>query len=88
MRSIDVAALGRNTSALVAEAASGEAVIVTRHGRPVAQLLPLSGGPLRDLERAGLIRKRRHSAADLPPPLPCRASLSDAVTQGRDDESH
>lgn len=88
MKTVGVRALKQNASAVVAEAASGETVIITDRGEPVAQMLPLSGGALRDLERAGLIRKRRHSVVDLPPPLAARASLSDAVARGRDDERY
>ncbi|HET6691918.1 MAG TPA: type II toxin-antitoxin system prevent-host-death family antitoxin [Miltoncostaeaceae bacterium] len=88
MKTVGVRALKQNASAVVAEAASGETVIITDRGEPVAQMLPLGGGLLRDLERAGLIRKRRHSAADLPAPLPSQASLGDAVRRGRDDERY
>jgi prevent-host-death family protein len=88
MKTVGVRALKQNASAVVAEAASGETVIITDRGEPVAQMLPLGGGALRDLERAGLIRKRRHSVVDLPPPLTARASLSDAVRRGRDDERY
>ncbi|MGE0026504.1 MAG: type II toxin-antitoxin system Phd/YefM family antitoxin [Thermoleophilia bacterium] len=86
MKTVGVRALKQNASAVVAEAASGETVIITDRGEPVAQLLPLGGGALRDLERAGLVRKRRHSATELPPPLPAQRALSDAVLRGRDDE--
>lgn len=86
MRTVGVRALKQNASAVVAEAASGETVIITDRGEPVAQMLPLGGGALRDLEQAGLIRKRRHSAADLAPPLISPVPLSDAVQRGRDDE--
>ena len=88
MKTVGVRALKQNASAVVAEAASGETVIITDRGQPVAQMLPLGGGALRDLERAGLVRKRRHSAADLPPPLTARGSLSDIVRRGRDDERY
>jgi antitoxin (DNA-binding transcriptional repressor) of toxin-antitoxin stability system len=80
--------LKQNASAVVADAASGETVIITDRGQPVAQMLPLGGGALRDLERAGLVRKRRHSAADLPAPLPSHGSLSDEIRRGRDDERY
>lgn len=88
MKTVGVRALKQNASAVVAEAASGETVIITDRGQPVAQMLPLGGGALRDLERAGLVRTRRHSAADLPAPLTARAALSDAVRRGRDDERY
>ncbi len=80
MKSVDVAALARDASALVAEAASGETVIVTVDGRPAAQIVALGDG--------APIRRRRHSAADLPAPLPARGSLSEQVRRGRDDERY
>ena len=88
MKTVGVRALKQNASAVVAEAASGETVIITDRGQPVAQMLPLSGGALRDLERAGLVRRRRHDVADLPPALSTGTSLSDLVRQGRDDERY
>jgi prevent-host-death family protein len=88
MRIVGVRALKQNASAVVAEAASGETVIITDRGEPVAQMLPLGGGALRDLGRAGLIRRRRHSAADLPPPLAAHTSLSDVIQRGRDAERY
>jgi prevent-host-death family protein len=86
MRKVGVRALKQNASAVVAEAAAGEIIVITDRGKPVAQLLPLAGGGLRALERAGLIRRRRHSLADLPEPEPATASLSELVIAGRDDE--
>lgn len=88
MKTVGVRALKQNASAVVAQAASGETVIITDRGEPVAQMLPLGGGALRDLERAGLVRKRRHDIADLPPPLTATATLSEVVRQGRDDERY
>ena len=86
MKQVGVRALKQNASAVVAEAAAGEMIVITDRGKPVAQLLPLAGGGLRDLERAGLVRRRRHTLADLPEPEPAGASLSDLVIAGRDDE--
>jgi len=80
MKSVDVAHLGRNASTLVAEAASGETVIITVDGQPAAQIVALGA--------AAPIRRRRHSAADLPAPLPANGSLSEQVRLGRDDERY
>jgi prevent-host-death family protein len=88
MKTVGVRALKQNASAVVAEAASGETVIITDRGTPVAQILPIGGGALRDLERAGLIRTRRHGIDDLPPALPVRGSLGALVLRGRDDERY
>jgi prevent-host-death family protein len=85
MKTVSVRALGRHASAVVAEAAAGETVIITDRGRPVAQMVPLGGGPLRDLQRAGLIRTRRHRIDDLPPALIVSGPLGASVLRGRDD---
>lgn len=86
MRQVGVRALKQNASAVVAEAAAGEVILITDRGKPVAQLLPLASGGLKDLERAGLVRRRRHSLAELPEPEHVPGSLSDLVIAGRDDE--
>jgi prevent-host-death family protein len=88
MKTVGVRALKQNASAVVAEAAAGETVIITDRGTPVAQILPLAGGALRSLERAGLIRTRRHEIHDLPAPVQVRGSLSEQVLRGRDDERY
>jgi prevent-host-death family protein len=39
MKTVSIDELKRNLSAFVAEAAGGEQIVVTRHGRPVASLV-------------------------------------------------
>lgn len=87
MRQVGIRALKQNASPVVAEAASGETIIVTDRGDPVAQLLPLALCRLAALERAGLVRKATRRVADLPAPLASGgASLSKAVISARADE--
>ena len=88
MKEVGIRALKQNASAVVAEAAAGETVIITDRGRPVAQMLPLPGGGLRRLERAGLVRPRRRGLATVPLPVTGRPPLSDEVLRARGDERY
>ena len=88
MKEVGIRALKQNASAVVAEVAAGETVIITDRGRPVAQILPLPGGGLRRLERAGLVRPRRRALAAVPEPVAGEASLGDAVVRAREDERY
>lgn len=42
MKSVNLADAKARLSALVDEAKAGESVVITRHGKPVAQLVPLA----------------------------------------------
>ena len=85
---VGVETLTQNGSAVVAEAASGATIVITDGGVPVAQIVPLGGRALGDLERAGPVRKRRRSVIDLPPPRTTQDSLNDEVRRGRGDERY
>jgi prevent-host-death family protein len=76
---VGVRELRSNVAALLRRAGSGERVIVTVDGRPVAQLGPLTpddangGVTLWDLAGAGLIeppRRHDHPPAPRPKPIP------------------
>ena len=91
MKVVGVRALKQNASAVVAEAAAGEVVVITDRGRPVAQLVPLPSGPLDALIAAGRVRSARRSIADLdepPRPRRGRAPLSEVLAQQRADERY
>ncbi|MGN6444472.1 type II toxin-antitoxin system Phd/YefM family antitoxin [Amnibacterium sp.] len=60
--------LKQNASAVVAQAAAGETVVITDRGRPVAQLTPLSDSPYAEMRAAGLIRPATRSMRDLSKP--------------------
>ena len=62
MSQVGIRALRQNASAIVAEAAAGEVVIITDRGRPVAQIVPLAVGRLETLIAAG---RARPATADL-----------------------
>ncbi len=79
--------LKQNPAAAIQAAAAGERVTVTDRGRPVAQLLPISGSPLADLRAAGLVRAPRRPIAALPAPR-VGLELSSSLAELRDDERY
>ena len=87
MSEVGVRALKQNASAVVAQAAAGEAVTITDRGRPVAQLIPLPTSRLRELTESGRARPARRRLRDLPAPTP-GSSLSEALAALRDDERY
>jgi prevent-host-death family protein len=42
-RTISVSDAGRHFSTILGYAASGETIVITRHGEPIAQLIPYKG---------------------------------------------
>ncbi|MFM9018893.1 MAG: type II toxin-antitoxin system Phd/YefM family antitoxin [Actinomycetota bacterium] len=89
MASVGIRALKQNASAVVARAAAGERVIITDNGSPVAQILPLSGDRLADLDEAGLLRPATRTISDVGPP-PARGRrrpLGDVISEMRDEDS-
>ena len=70
MSEVGIRALKQNASAVVAAAASGEVVVITDRGRPVAQLTPIFASPLQRLRAAGRIRPARRDICELPSPKP------------------
>jgi hypothetical protein len=57
------------------------------HGA-TAKHMKTVGSALRSIERAGLIRTRRHEIHDLPAPVRVPGSLGEQVMRGRDDERY
>ena len=70
MPEVGIRALKQNASAVVADAASGEVVIITDRGRPVAQMTAIPESPLQRLLAAGRIRPARRDIRELPEPMP------------------
>jgi len=68
MSEVGIRALKQNASAVVAKAVGGEMVTITKHGRPVAQLVPLAGGRLEQLIAADRARPATRRLRDLPAP--------------------
>jgi prevent-host-death family protein len=89
MRSVGVRELKQNASAVIAEVAAGETVIVTDRRRPVAQLVPITSDWLATRIAVGIVRPRKRSLASLGAAIkPARgsASLSSILGEMRDDE--
>lgn len=91
MKTVGIRALKQNASAVVAQAAAGETVVITDRGRPVAQLVPLPTSPLAEMIASGRARLPKRSIKDLPPPLkrgPGERPLSDVIREMRDEERY
>jgi prevent-host-death family protein len=69
MARVGIRDLKQNASAVVAEAASGETIVITDRGRPVAQLSPLPTSRLAGLIASGRARPAQRALADLPEPV-------------------
>jgi len=87
MSSVGIRALKQNASGVVAEAVSGETVVITDRGRPVAQLTAIRKSRLAGLVDAGRARPARREAAALPDPEP-GPGLSFVLGEMRGDERY
>ena len=62
----------------------GAAVVVTRHGRPIARLGPLhAGDPLEDLIRRGLVSAPTRARSARRPTLRAKGPVSELVAEQR-----
>jgi prevent-host-death family protein len=90
METIGIRELRQHASRYVKRAASGETIIVTDHGRPVARLIPPPDeGGRRALIESGRLRPAEGSIDDLGPPLkPLRGAPlpSEVLSEMRRDE--
>lgn len=82
---IDIRALKQYASAVVARAAAGEVITITRRGTPVARLTPIPDSRLQELTNAGLVVPASRNLGELPDPI-VGPSLSKLVTKLRDAE--
>lgn len=92
MLQIGIRALNARLSEFVRRAANGETIVVTEHGRPVAELVPHRSTDLPG-RLAELVRRGEVTLASKPPGLPRDrgrmrpgASLSDVVVGERGHE--
>jgi prevent-host-death family protein len=91
MSTVGIRALKQNASAVVAEAAAGDIVVITDRGRPVAMLVPYRENRIQALIDAGLATPPKRSIKDLPPPRPLRpgeTSPSEELRRMREDERY
>lgn len=89
-RQVPVRELNQHTSAVLSEVAGGVAVTITKAGRAVARLVPVTQG-FPELDR--LVEAGRARAATLPGPVPRPPSYGDenlnvaqCLAQAREDE--
>jgi prevent-host-death family protein len=87
MSEVGIRALKQNASAVVASAVSGETVLITDRGRPVAQLTALPASALARLAQAGRVRPPRRALSDLPAP-DVAADLSAQLRAAREAERY
>lgn len=91
MSTVGIRALKQNASAVVAEAAAGDIVVITDRGRPVAMLVPYQKSRIQSLIDAGLATPPRRSIRDLPPPArrrPGQRPLTQVLQEMRDAERY
>ncbi len=91
MSTVGIRALKQNASAVVAEAAGGDIVIITDRGRPVAMMVPYTEDPVEALIRSGRARRSTRSLRDFPPPAPLRpgeTSPSEELRRMREEERY
>lgn len=62
MREIGAFAAKNTLGALLDDVEHGEIIVITRHGRPVARLVPATGGVGRDEAKAAVDRMRLRAA--------------------------
>ncbi len=78
MTSISHREMRNNSAEVLRRVESGEELVVTNHGRPVARLLPVSSSVLDDLERRGELRRARLGWSTLPLPSPASDGATSA----------
>lgn len=82
---VGIRELKAELSRYVREARSGETVVITDHGTPVAELRPIGGDSVFErLLAEGLITAPTAAKTDaFPPPIPARGTVSDLVADQR-----
>ena len=91
MSTVGIRALKQNASAVVAEAAAGDIVVITDRGRPVAMLVPYQQSRAQALIDAGLATPPTRSIRELPPPAPLgpgETSPSEELRRMREEERY
>jgi prevent-host-death family protein len=76
MTMVNVRETRQNLSRLLDAVAAGEEVVIMRHGRPVARLVPAEAGAI-------AFRSRQSLRASLPP---MARSAAEEIRAGRDEE--
>ncbi|WP_236609565.1 type II toxin-antitoxin system Phd/YefM family antitoxin [Leifsonia xyli] len=84
---VGIRELKQNPSAVVADAAAGETVIISDRGRPVARLTPLPQSSWAGLVESGLAHDPVLPIASITYPT-SEPSVSKALEEDRDDERY
>lgn len=81
---VGIRELRTNLSRYVEQVKTGEEIVVTDHGKPVAKLVPLNGERKIDrLIREGVVIPARSRTGWLPEPIKAKGALSDIVIEQR-----
>lgn len=85
MNTIGIRELKQNASEVIKRVSSGEWLVVTDRGRPVAQISPINSSALGRLIDAGLVKLATNELSSLPKPLkaPRGVSLSNMIIEER-----
>ena len=89
MESIPIRVLNQDTAGVLARVERGETVEITNRGRPVARIVPATGGELDDLIAAGRVVPATIAAPfDVPtgPVDPDQQEAGELLSWLRDDE--
>ena len=85
MNTIGIRELKQNASEVIKRVSSGEWLVVTDRGRPVAQISPINSSAFGRLIDAGLVKPATNELSSLPKPLkaPRGVSLSNMIIEER-----
>lgn len=87
MKTVSVDELARDARAQVAAANTGEQVVITDQGQPVALLLPYPPSRLQELIASGRVRPHRRTIDEVPAPT-SRQPLSQVLAESRNSERY
>ncbi len=94
MKTTTVSQLKMSLSAYLRQVKTGEEVLITEHGRPIARLLPIANPMslsehLQDMEKKGLLKRGDQPLPadfwDLPRPADPRGAVRSAVLREREE---
>ena len=91
MKTITVSQLKMSLSAYLRQVKTGEEVLITEHGRPIARLLPIANPTehLQDMEKKGLLKRGEKPLPadfwDLPRPADPQGAVRSTVLSEREE---
>ena len=94
MHSTTVSKLKMSISAYIRQVKTGEELLITEHGRPVARLVPVTEhvslpGHIKEMEKNGLLKRAEKSLPadfwNLPRPVDAKAEVRSAVMLEREE---